>query len=86
MNMPGFTAEQSLLKVRPRYRSRRPTRSSSGTVIPAIPACRNCDYILGQCEKHGWRPSALCNACLSGNCYEDPPMPNPYPDPFDFLP
>ena len=37
-------------------------------IVPAIPACRNCDYIL-QCENNGWTPRAVCNACLSGNCY-----------------
>lgn len=86
MNLPGFTADQSLRTTRGHYRSTRSSASAPDGVIPAIPACRNCDYILDQCEKHGWRPRALCNACAVGNCYEDPPMPNPFPDPFGSLP
>jgi hypothetical protein len=86
MNMPGFTADQSLHPARGRYRSGRPSSSCSNVVVPAIPACRNCDWILDQCERHGWRPRALCSACLFGNCYEDPPMPDPFPDPFGGLP
>jgi hypothetical protein len=86
MKIPGFTAERSLLSAGRRYRSGRPTASLSGAVVPAIPACRNCDYILDQCEKHGWRPRAVCNACAVGDCYEDPPNPDPFPDPFGRLP
>lgn len=86
MNLPGFNAEKSLGEPRSSYRSGRLSGSYSDAVIPAIPACRNCDYILDQCEKRGWRPRALCNACAVGNCYEDPPTPDPFPDPFGPLP
>ena len=55
-------------------------------IIPAIPMCQNCDYILDQCEIHGWRPRAVCNACLQGNCWDEPPVPDPFPDPFGPLP
>jgi hypothetical protein len=88
MNMPGFTADaslsadESLRAARGHYRSGRPAASRSNAVIPAIPKCENCDYILDQCEIHGWRPRAVCNACLFGNCYHEPPPPNPFPDPF----
>ena len=82
MKMPGFTAEQSLHRAQGRYRSGRPSATRSDAIIPAIPACRNCDYILEQCELHNWRPRAVCNACASNYCYEDPPMPDPFPDPF----
>jgi hypothetical protein len=81
-NMPGFTADQSLHAARGRYRSGWPSTSRSNAVIPAIPACRNCDWILDQCEIHGWRPRAVCNACAANYCYEEPPMPDPFPDPF----
>jgi hypothetical protein len=84
--MPGFTAARSLDAPRGRYRSRRASFSHAGAIVPAIPACRNCDYILENCERNGWRPRAVCAACAFGDCYEDPPMPNPYPDPFPRLP
>jgi hypothetical protein len=28
----------------------------------------------------------VCSACAFGNCYEEPPPPNPFPDPFPPLP
>lgn len=86
INMPGFTAEQSLPATRGRYRGGRPSASRSDAVIPAIPMCRNCDGILDRCERNGWRPPAMCNACAVGNCYEEPPMPDPFSNSFDWLP
>jgi hypothetical protein len=91
MNMPKFTAEASLYTMGGRYQAlhaahARPAESLANSVIPAIPACRNCDDILDRCEANGWRPRALCSACLSGYCYDEPPMPDPYPDPFGPLP
>jgi hypothetical protein len=91
MNLPGFTAEATLHQTSGYYQalqtaSGRPFTSPSNAVIPAIPACRNCDCILEQCAANGWRPRAVCNACASGYCYEEPPMPNPFPDPFEPLP
>lgn len=71
MNMPGFTAERSLGGARGRYRSGWHGASRSGGVVPAIPNCANCDYILDRCASNGWRPRAVCNACRVGNCYED---------------
>ena len=85
--IPGFSAEASLYKTSGRYQSgRHPADSAGGLVTPAIPACRNCDYILDRCAENGGRPRALCAACAFGNCYEDPPMPDPFPDPFGSLP
>jgi hypothetical protein len=68
MNMPGFTAEQSLHAVRGRYRSGRSVAAGSNTVIPAVPRCENCDSVLEYCATHGGRPRAACAACASGRC------------------
>ena len=83
LKMPGFTADRALHPPFGGYRSDQSATPSANAVIPAIPACRNCDSILERCENNGWRPRAVCNACASGRCYEDPPMPDPYPNPFD---
>jgi hypothetical protein len=68
MTMPRFTAEASLYAVRGRYRSGPPVAVQWAAVIPAIPRCENCDWILDNCERNGWRPRALCAACTAGNC------------------
>lgn len=83
MKMPEFTAEEALQKPRGRYRSGRTAVSNQNAVIPSIPACGNCDGILERCESNGWKPRAVCNACATGNCYDEPPMPDPYPNPWD---
>jgi hypothetical protein len=83
LKIPGFTADHALTAQFGRYRIGQLAASNQNTVIPAIPACRNCDAILDRCESNGWRPRAVCNACASGNCYEVPPMPDPFPNPFD---
>ena len=59
MNMPQFTAERSLDAARGRYRSGRRAGSRLGTVVPAIPNCANCDYILDRCAANGGRPRAV---------------------------
>ena len=81
MNIPGFSAETALYKSRHRYRDGKFRASAGNVVIPSIPACRNCDYILDNCERNGWRPRAVCNACAAGNCYEGVENPPPR-DPF----
>ena len=87
MKMAGFTAETSLYKARGHYQAgRQAINSPVPGIIPAIPACQNCDWILEQCELNDWRPRAVCNACAVGWCYDEPPMPDPFPDPFDPLP
>lgn len=82
MSLPRFTADWSLKVARGHYRSGRLYTSRSGAVIPAIPLCRNCDTILDRCFSNGWRPRALCDACATGNCFDDPPAPDPFPNPF----
>lgn len=69
IKMPGFNAEQSLQATHGRYRSGWAVAVQPGGVIPAIPRCENCDFILENCENNGWKPRAVCNACLSGRCY-----------------
>jgi hypothetical protein len=69
MNIPGFAAEQSLRKVQGRYRNRQSVVVQPGAVIPAIPRCANCDFILENCATNGGRPRAVCNACRTGWCY-----------------
>jgi hypothetical protein len=68
MNIPGFTAENSLTVAQGRYRSSRPVASQPGAVVPAIPRCSNCDDLLEYCATHGGRPRAACAACASGHC------------------
>jgi len=68
MRMPGFAADHALPAGSLRYRDRRPSGSHSDAVIPALPPCRNCDYIIEQCEKRGDYHSALCRDCMLGYC------------------
>jgi len=68
MNMPGFTAEQSLNAARGRYRTGRRPAARSGGVVPAIPRCGNCPDLLDYCAEHGGRPRAACYACAIGHC------------------
>jgi hypothetical protein len=86
--MAGFTAEASLYKTRGRYQAGGQAIDSAihNRIIPAIPACRNCDWILERCEINNWHPRAVCNACAIGWCYDEPPIPDPFPDPFGPLP
>ena len=83
MRIPGFTAEASLCKTSARYQADgQAINSPIYTIIPAIPNCKNCDDILDMCETTGWRPRALCSACAVGNCFNEPPEPDPFPHPF----
>jgi len=86
MNMPRFTGESSLYRSRSYYHHGQSATSNADIVVPAIPFCGNCDFILDNCERNGWRPRAVCNACAIGYCYEKPPVPDPFPDPFEPLP
>jgi hypothetical protein len=87
--MPGFSADASLGGSRGQYRAgaRGP---GSGSIVPAIPFCGNCDYILDRCARNGYKPTAVCAACDSGNCYsgvEDPTPSDPWtPHPLDTFP
>lgn len=76
MNLPKFTAADSLYRSTGHYRLGPSAILHDGTVVPAIPACRNCDYILDRCAENGGFPRAVCAACARGNCYsgvERPP-------------
>lgn len=81
MNLPGFTAEVSLYRNRGDYgRNAESAGSRAGTVVPAIPFCGNCDFILENCARNGGKPRAVCRACEIGNCFsgvENPPPPPP---------
>ena len=81
MRLPNFMAERALSRS-PRFSAR--TRRRGTGVVPAIPFCGNCDEILDRCSKNGFRPRAVCRACLIGDCFsgeEKPPIvlnpPNP---------
>jgi hypothetical protein len=81
MSTPGFSADACLRNRTGQYRVGRSGRSRDGSVVPAIPFCGNCDYILENCERNNWRPRALCRACLTGNCFsgvEDPTPSDPW--------
>ncbi|GAB4185272.1 MAG: hypothetical protein Fur006_23510 [Coleofasciculaceae cyanobacterium] len=90
MNIPGFTADLSLDRSATSYANdgyyrKQSTDSHADTVVPAIPPCENCDFILENCEQNGWRPKGLCNLCATGNCFSG--VENPPPSvPFDFIP
>jgi hypothetical protein len=80
MTLPQFTAAESLYTSRRRYRGRS-AGSSTGSVVPAIPFCGNCDEILDRCAVTGGRPYAVCRACAVGNCFsgvEDPTPDDPW--------
>ena len=72
MNMPGFTADATLRRRATETRSNlylRQAGAKDGKVVPAIPACANCDWILDRCERNGGKPAGLCSLCAMGNCY-----------------
>lgn len=69
MNMPGFTADAALRHNTNDYNFRQSRDTNAGKVVPAIPACANCDWILDKCASNGWKPAGLCNLCAVGNCY-----------------
>ena len=76
MNIPGFSAAASLYQNSGSYCLAPAAPPAGGNVVPAIPFCGNCDFILDNCERNGWRPRAVCNACAVGDCFsgvERPP-------------
>jgi hypothetical protein len=76
MNLPKFTAADSLYQSTGRYRHGPSAIPRDGTVVPALPFCENCDEILDRCAQNGGYPSAVCRACARGACYsgvERPP-------------
>ena len=82
MNLPGFTAGVSLRHGAALYAASdpgQPARSRDGKVVPAIPFCGNCDYILDRCAQNGGRPYAVCRACAVGDCFSGVENPPPRP-------
>lgn len=69
INMPGFYAERSLQSTHGCYHNGPSVAVQPDAVIPSIPACENCDWILDNCANNGWKPTAVCNACNRGRCY-----------------
>ena len=86
MRIPNFTAERALSRRTRRFTAR--TRRRASGVMPAIPFCGNCDEILDRCAQNGFRPRAVCRACLEGDCFsgvEKPPiLLNPHNPAFGF--
>ena len=75
MRLPNFTADRALAPRSRRFTAR--TRRRAAGVMPAIPFCGNCDEILDRCSQNGFRPRAVCRACLEGDCFsgvEKPPI------------
>jgi hypothetical protein len=89
MNMPGFTAGASLHRSAILYTGGYlrgwSANLKAGAVVPAIPFCGNCDYILDNCDRNGGYPRAVCYACATGNCFSGVEDPTPS-DPFDLNP
>ena len=87
MNIPGFNAEAALYKTRGDFGfSAQSANSTANAVIPAIPFCGNCDEILDRCAETGFRPRAVCLACLTGNCFSGVEKPPQLLDPFGHRP
>jgi hypothetical protein len=86
MNIPGFTAEASVYRASSDYFGAGFADSHGGAVIPAIPFCGNCDYILENCDRNGGRPYALCRMCETGNCFSGVERPPQLLDPFGHHP
>ena len=86
MNIPGFTAEASVYRTQRDYLGNGFADSHSGTVIPAIPFCGNCDEILDRCAETGGRPLAVCRACATGNCFSGVEKPPQLIDPYGYRP
>jgi len=85
-SFPGFTAEASVYRRWNAYFGAESSRPDRNTVTPAIPFCGNCDEILDRCEDNGFRPRALCLACLFGNCFSGVERPPQLLDPFGHPP
>ena len=87
MNIPGFTAEAALSRTVNDFSfSGSSADRMANAVIPAIPFCGNCDEILDRCEQTGFRPRAVCMACLTGNCFSGVERPPQLLDPFGHRP
>lgn len=67
MNIPGFTAEDSLYRTKGQYHMVGVMVGSTDQVVPAIPPCRNCDFICDVCVRRGLACGA-CFYCYIGRC------------------
>jgi len=85
-HIPGFTAEASAYRRQSVYFGKQSAGPTGNTVTPAIPFCGNCDDILDRCEENGFRPRAVCLACLTGNCFSGVERPPQLLDPFGHRP
>ena len=81
--IPTFTASASIYRGTKLYRGVESDVSFSSGVIPAIPPCRNCDYICDVCLDTGQGCGACarcavqdCDPCPGGGCR--PPLPDPF--------
>jgi hypothetical protein len=83
--IPGFAAETSLYRSPSNYRGVA-LPVGQVAVSPAIPPCRNCDYICDLCVDKG-RACGACRLCSIGACDPCPPggcEPPERPDPWGF--
>jgi hypothetical protein len=71
MRTPGFSAESSLYTTSSVYGGVAAASDSGGMVIPAIPPCRNCDYICDVCLRRHVACGA-CRLCSLGYCDPSP--------------
>jgi hypothetical protein len=72
MNMPRFTSEAALYQTSRQYRGTAAGFSPTALIVPAIPPCRNCDYICDLCVDRGVACGA-CALCAVGDCDPCPP-------------
>jgi hypothetical protein len=84
MSTPGFAAEVTLYRTEITYRGMYAGSMASG-VVPAIPPCRNCDYICDLCADTG-RACGACRLCSIGACDPCPPGGCEPPEPPDRWP
>ena len=68
---PGFTADATLYQTTQTYRGVALGRTPGG-LSPAIPPCRNCDYICDLCARRHVACGA-CGLCEIGWCDPSPP-------------
>lgn len=73
MNTPLVTAEASLYMSAGSYQALPLFGASANRVVPAIPACQNCDFICDVCIRTG-RVCGACRFCLRGICDPNSPL------------
>jgi hypothetical protein len=73
MHLPGFAAEASIYVAAGTYRAAKLGTSSSNRIVPAIPACQNCDFICDVCIRRRLACGA-CGFCVLGICDPNSPL------------